>query len=237
MQRKSTEIQALRSLLSRISPGGLILGLLLIVTSMVNAGETRTPIIDSTASDGQTFLGEQIGRKQQFLIRRHRNGRAEIAVEISGHVIYTMSDIAINKHSPSGVTQFAPGQTYKGYEFYLSPDLKYLFVVRGLAVNLCTAYMFRKSTANTMLQVTNDGERLDVAALKAYARQKGLNYIQLINGAENAQFIKWKGHDEIEFWLYASSDLQQPDSTSALSTDTNVTYNLRNHSFTFSPSS
>lgn len=151
--------------------------------------------------DGYYFLGYSDGN-QKFLINRHNNSSADITVFLNDKLTYTMSDEAIEL--PSG--RFAPGQTYKEYTFYLSPDKQFLFVVRGLVRSVGVAYLYKRSSSSQMQAVRPQGFRLDDAALRQYCHKDGRSIRLLARGARTVHFVEWdvKRHHLI-FTMHAAS--------------------------------
>ena len=116
--------------------------------------------------DGANFLG-QIRGDQKFLILRHGKYKADLTVTVNGKLLYTMSDEA--------VPNFGPGETYKGYDFYLSPDHLSLFIVRGEVSKSAVCCLYQRSGPGRMRAVHPSGWQFDDAALHDYCRRKRVN--------------------------------------------------------------
>ena len=152
--------------------------------------------------DGTNFLGEVRG-DEKFLVIRHGKHNAKLGVFVNGKLLYTMTDIAL----PLPWQHFNPGETYKGYDFYLSPDHLSLFVVRGLVHASAVAYLYTRSGPGQMRIVRPSGLRLDDAALHYYCRHKKVDEDLLGSGARMLRFVQWDTvHQRIIFTMFSASN-------------------------------
>jgi len=136
--------------------------------------------------DGRDFLGE-IRKDQKLLVLRRGKHKAELALFINGKLLYTMPDVALDLPSE----HFDPGETYKGYDFYLSADHRDLLVVRGLVRSLAVAYLYTRSGPGRMRAVRPGGLRLDDAALHSYCKHKRVDEGRLGRAARMVRFVRW----------------------------------------------
>ena len=151
--------------------------------------------------DGRDFLG-QIRKDQKFLIVRRGKYKADLKVYINGKLIYIMPDEALDLPSET----FDPGETYKGYDFYLSPDHRHLLVVRGLVHSLAVAYLYTRSGPGRMKAVLPGGLRLDDAALHYYCRHRHVDEDLLGSEARMVRFVQWDtAHHRLIFTMASAS--------------------------------
>jgi hypothetical protein len=151
------------------------------------------------ALDGRNFLGMDMSPELRFRIVRHGTKTADIQVD-SGNSRFTAADITVfhplTVRKPDQV--YHPGQSALGYRFYLSPNAKYLFVVRSCNKFLTVCYLYRRSTKDRMLIVQPNNLRFDEAAARFVLRQNHSDSMKPLLGERGAEFNKWSS-DSLTF--------------------------------------
>jgi len=137
--------------------------------------------------DGYDVVGEVVGNNK-FLIQRYGSRKANIVVFTDGIKRYTMPDISVDMSGEF----YPPGMTYKSYEFYLSPNQNYLFVVRGLANDESVGYLYRRSGNSKMCLICPSGYRFDEAALRSYAIKHSIHLTKIETHSRVIHFVKWE---------------------------------------------
>jgi len=87
---------------------------------------------------------------------------------------------------------YDPGETYKAYDFFLSPDKQWLFVIRGLAYQETASYLYKRSGPHCMSLISPHGRRFDDAALNALERNRTLVNRNLGYFANLMRFVSWQ---------------------------------------------
>ena len=169
-------------------------------TEFYDRGNGVTEIVKKHfEGDGADVLG-QIRGDQKFLIVRYTRHKVDLTVTVNGKLLYTMPD--------EDVPNFGPGVTFKGYDFYLSPDHLSLFVVRGEVSKSAVCYLYRRSGPGRMKAVHPGGLQFDDAALHDYCRRKRVNEDLLGRGAHMVRFVQWDtARHRLIFTMFSASNL------------------------------
>lgn len=141
---------------------------------------------DDSMSNGHWFQGEIVGRYKFLLICRPHN-LAYIVVYRRQHVLYRIPDERID--SPAGT--FEPGETEKGYDFYLSPDRRYLFVDRGICNDNGECYLYRRVGRTKWQAVHHAGMEIGDAGLYCYGNRYHVDANRLGSVTFVTHFHKW----------------------------------------------
>src|SRR5437764_9678450 len=152
-----------------------------------NQGKETLKYEDGTGDKGDGFLERTLPNGQRFIVRHYAPHKADIIVVTSGHH-YRMPDERIVEPDNEGdLTILEPGQTFKSYYFYLSPDEHWLFVARGGFRRFAVGYLYRRVSPTRMVPVHPHGRRIDDAALQLVARKEKLNARKLSGAARNVE--------------------------------------------------
>jgi len=131
-----------------------------------------------------TFMGE-IDGDYKYLIKRYNGNRAMIEVYYNGQFLFQVPDEEVGI---DGSGNWKPGETSKGYHFYLSPDHKFFFVQRGLIIDCGVAQLYKKSGQRW---VRAGEDRFDDAALYYYCDRRHLDADKLAGPSRLVHFKKW----------------------------------------------
>jgi len=168
---------------TRIVAGGIMMPAGAILISCSNGED----IVSAPGTlSGDTVLGEIVG-KRAFIFRRS-GGEVWIMCYQAGRLLFRAKDPAIDLGKGGTI---GPGVTYKGYEFYLSPSGRYLFVDRGIGTGTEVGYLFKSCGPHSMCLVQPSGLRFDEAALRFFARSRKVKNVDFGQYDRIARFEKW----------------------------------------------
>lgn len=167
--------------------------------SLVHEDGGRLDLIrDPERDDDINFIGQIVG-KYKYLIVRRPGDRAFIAAYYKGRHLFSVPDYEIADIA----SDWKPGVASNGYDFYMSPDRRYLFVDRALVSDLDVGLLYKKSKRGW---ITAGSVRFDDAALQAYCRYRHLDPDKLSGPSRSVRLNRWDlRHGRLYFWMSAAS--------------------------------
>jgi len=194
---------------------GMILGLLLLANLSIQAwgkhGKTvprvsfvrrdggRLDIVRNPEADEPiNFLG-QIDGNYKYLIVRKSGHCAYISAYYKRRHLFDVQDVDINDIT----SDWKPGVANNGYDFYMSPNRRYLFVNRYLISDLDVALLYRKSGRRWE---PAGPIRFDDVALQAYCNYRHIDPDKLSGPSRAMRLVRWDmRRGTLVFWMSAAS--------------------------------
>lgn len=175
------------------------------------------------------YVGEIVG-PYKFLVVRLPHNRAEIVLYRHGLLLYRIADQPVEA---SG-RWFPPGWTAKGYNFYFSPDGRYLFVQRGLVNDTCVGYLYHR-VGRKWRPVRSNGMRLDWNALCYYSARHRLDASKLGSRTFVTHFERWIWTRRVHALVFSTGaasicELRMPHKGDLVAAY-DITFNLRTGRF------